>query len=208
MGVAFYPKTDAMSKGDKTKQFIIDSAAELYSRKTYSGVTMKDICEKSGLSRGGVYRYFGSTKEIVIEILKKEISDEEKKQKKILAAEKGPEELLIDLLQHQKKALIEGRAWLNIAFYEFSLLEPDQYPLLMERYSAAEKSLSMLIKQGQKANVFKPGDVETVVRHILFLLEGLMLSSVAAPIPENVFNEQIQFMTQLVLKDKPRGKGS
>ena len=36
---------------------------------------MKDICEATSLSRGGLYRYFGSTKEIFIAMLQKNIED-------------------------------------------------------------------------------------------------------------------------------------
>ena len=43
-------------KGDQTRQLICMEAFKLFTEKGYKDVTMKDICEKTGLSRGGLYR--------------------------------------------------------------------------------------------------------------------------------------------------------
>jgi len=62
-------------KGDKTRQYILQTAAGLFSRKGFTAVTMNDICEACDLSRGGLYRHFGSTKEIFMEVLEKDGND-------------------------------------------------------------------------------------------------------------------------------------
>ena len=41
------------TKGDQTRQLICMEALKLFTKKGYKDVTMKDICEKTGLSRGG-----------------------------------------------------------------------------------------------------------------------------------------------------------
>lgn len=41
-------------RGDKTKQEIRDKAYQLFAEKGFKEVTMKDICERTGLSRGGL----------------------------------------------------------------------------------------------------------------------------------------------------------
>lgn len=47
-----------MSKSEKTRQFIIEKAATLFNRKGYSGTSMSDIMEATGLSKGGIYGNF------------------------------------------------------------------------------------------------------------------------------------------------------
>lgn len=64
-----------LTKGDKTKQFIISKSKELFSKQGYATVTMKDVCETCDLSRGGLYRHFGSTKEIFLEMLNEDKED-------------------------------------------------------------------------------------------------------------------------------------
>ena len=54
------------TKGDKTKKNICEEAYILFSKRGYKDVTMKDICDKTGLSRGGLYRHYESTEQIVM----------------------------------------------------------------------------------------------------------------------------------------------
>lgn len=201
MDVAFFQEPVLQRKGDKTRQFIISSSKVLFTQKGYSGVTMQDICEKCRLSRGGLYRHFGSAKEIMIEILRQEIREEEQNLNRIIAWELAPDTYLNDMFRRQKKVIMNGGARLNSAFYEFSVLEPDQYPLLKRRYDAAEKNLSVLIEYGKRTGVFRPCDADAAARHIIFCLEGLLLSSIAVPIAGRIIDEQIRIMTGLVLKE-------
>lgn len=47
-----------MTKSEKTRQFIIEKAATLFNKKGYSGTSMSDIMEATGLSKGGIYGNF------------------------------------------------------------------------------------------------------------------------------------------------------
>ena len=76
--------SDMGKKGAKTKEAIRRQAYRLFAEKGFKAVTMTDICEKTGLSRGGLYRYYSGTEEIFSEILSEEyvIADRiEKKEK-------------------------------------------------------------------------------------------------------------------------------
>ena len=51
--------------GDKStqkKQYIIEKAKEVFIKRGYKDVTMKDIVEACQISRGGLYLYFANTK--------------------------------------------------------------------------------------------------------------------------------------------------
>lgn len=41
-------------RGDKTRKDILEKAYGLFAEKGFKDVTMKDICEQTGLSRGGI----------------------------------------------------------------------------------------------------------------------------------------------------------
>ena len=56
-------------KGEKTKELIRQEAYRLFAEKGFKEVTMKDICVRTGLSRGGLYRHYSGTTEIFAEIL-------------------------------------------------------------------------------------------------------------------------------------------
>ena len=64
-------------KGERTREKIRCKAYVLFAEKGFQAVTMTDICERTGLSRGGLYRYYSGTEQIFSEILSEEyvISD-------------------------------------------------------------------------------------------------------------------------------------
>lgn len=51
------------------KAKIIDAALEVCKRKTVSSVSMQDIIDESGLSQGGIYRYYKNIDEILTDLL-------------------------------------------------------------------------------------------------------------------------------------------
>lgn len=60
-----------ISKKERTRESILDTAYELFARNGFNKITMKDICEATGMSRGGLYSHFGSTREMFEAILEK-----------------------------------------------------------------------------------------------------------------------------------------
>ncbi len=56
-----YPTTP---KGHRTRSHILAAATEAFVRDGYVAATMADIAEGSGVSMGGLYRYFGSKDEL------------------------------------------------------------------------------------------------------------------------------------------------
>lgn len=56
-----------MSKGDLTRQRIIERAAPLLNQRGFSGCSMHDIMKATGLEKGGIYRHFSSKEELARE---------------------------------------------------------------------------------------------------------------------------------------------
>jgi TetR/AcrR family transcriptional repressor of nem operon len=53
-----------MTKGEETRQSIIERAAPLFNQRGFNGCSMSDIMEATGLEKGGLYRHFVSKEEI------------------------------------------------------------------------------------------------------------------------------------------------
>ena len=56
-----------MSKGDETRQMILERAAAVFNRKDYSGASMADIMAATGLEKGGIYRHFDTKDDLALE---------------------------------------------------------------------------------------------------------------------------------------------
>ncbi|MBD0382150.1 TetR/AcrR family transcriptional regulator [Paenibacillus sp. WST5] len=56
-----------MQKGENTRKHIIAKSAELFNQHGYSGSSLSDITERTGIKKGGIYRHFASKDEIALE---------------------------------------------------------------------------------------------------------------------------------------------
>jgi TetR/AcrR family transcriptional regulator, transcriptional repressor for nem operon len=56
-----------MTKGDTTRQRIIELAAPLFNQRGYAGCSMQEILDTTGLTKGGLYRHFTSKEELAAE---------------------------------------------------------------------------------------------------------------------------------------------
>jgi AcrR family transcriptional regulator len=56
------------TKGEQTKQCLIETAAKLFLRKGYSNTGINDILQETGISKGSFYFYFSSKKELGFEV--------------------------------------------------------------------------------------------------------------------------------------------
>jgi AcrR family transcriptional regulator len=55
-----------VSKGERTRERIISTAAPVFNRLGYSGATVAHLMEATGLEKGGLYRHFASKEDIAL----------------------------------------------------------------------------------------------------------------------------------------------
>ena len=53
-----------MNKGESTRRRIIEQAAPILNQRGFSGCSMQDIMDATGLEKGGIYRHFSSKEEL------------------------------------------------------------------------------------------------------------------------------------------------
>lgn len=190
-----------LKKGDKTRQFIIAEAKKLFAKKGYTAVTMKDVCEICDLSRGGLYRYFGSTKEIFLEILNED--KEDKGELLLKDIKKGGSALHMFkwFLEDRKNTLILGEyKGFSFAVREFTQQEHEQRSYLRKRLEQAKQGLMLLLEHGQKQGEFRTFDNESMALTILLLLDSLEINAYILGFTKEQVNEQLGFLSQLIEK--------
>lgn len=63
------PSESVPSKGERTRQLLLDSAYALFLEQGYAGTSMRQISERSGLALSGIYNHFPSKESIFIDVL-------------------------------------------------------------------------------------------------------------------------------------------
>ena len=192
------------AKGEKTRQLICMEAYKLFSKKGYKDVTMKDICDHTGLSRGGLYRHYASTEQIFLEIVTALLDSqknefEEKIEKGVPAAK-----ILEDILTKYEGEMLDGENSLSLAIYEFFSLGriAKSENSLSRQYLASKKMWVELINYGIKTKEFKETDPEAVFDLIVFSYQGVRMYSVLMPIDEKIPKRIIDMVKKLLLRER------
>ena len=55
-----------MTKGAETRQHIIQEAATLFNQRGYTGLSISNVMQQTGLQKGGIYRHFGSKEQLAL----------------------------------------------------------------------------------------------------------------------------------------------
>jgi TetR/AcrR family transcriptional repressor of nem operon len=56
-----------MRKGEKTRQYVIETAAKVLNQHGYAGSGMSELMRETGLAKGGLYRHFDSKEALAVE---------------------------------------------------------------------------------------------------------------------------------------------
>lgn len=189
------------AKGDKTKQFIKRQAKILFADKGYKDVTMKDICDVTGLSRGGLYRHYNSTEQIFSEIISEFLDGQNDLFSESIEKGLPAAEILDEILDRYKSEMSDARNSLSMAIYEyFSSVEKEEN-VLSRQYIVSCNSWSMLIRYGISRGEFKQVDIKGVFDIILFAYQGVRMYSRLMPVPKET-PERIIEQIKLLLLDK------
>ena len=188
-----------MNKSDITKKNIIDASAQLFADRGYQAVTMKDVCDRCGLSRGGVYRYYASTKEIFLDMLDRSINDDINAVKQ--AIEKNvPAKVIFDYyLNHEKNEIFCDNRGLYFATHEFAFAELEQRSYFNKRLELSVDLLGSLFRYGQETGEFKYFNILIVATHIIYFFDGLKTSSSVLAVTKEMVDQQLSIIKEMVI---------
>ena len=189
------------TKGDKTKQDIREKAYQLFAEKGFKDVTMKDICEQTGLSRGGLYRHYESTEQIFLEIIN-HFSDEQKIEISTKIKQRIPAALILDeLLSRYASEMRDYENSFSLAICEFfsdpATSKADNS--VKKQYEVSKSVWIELINYGISTKEFNRVNPESVFHVIVFAYQGVRMYSRLMEIDHDVPNQIINEIKRLLL---------
>ncbi|WP_274654420.1 TetR/AcrR family transcriptional regulator [Paenibacillus humicola] len=174
------PKVSEAHKDSKRAE-IVEAAKRVFIRKGYQAATMKDVVEESGMSRGGVYLYFSSTEDMMLEIVAE--SEEEDEQWVRTALESGGSvwESLKELfyrVEQEAERISETMIPATIEFFVIARQSGKFAGLMQQRYERAVRLLGELVKRGVETGEFRPVvPAEAASRAIIGFSDSLMIGA-------------------------------
>ena len=183
------------SKGIKTKQKILQEAYQLFAEKGFKAVTMTDICEKTGLSRGGLYRYYSGTEQIFSEIISEEYMIADRIEK-----HESAKVILEDMLSAISCEIMDTKLSLSLAIYEYANLGNGEF--FTHINNRAKRRWISLLNYGMETKEFKPLDVEQISDLILYYYQGLRMWSRVICFDNREVEHYVNTVKQMILREE------
>ena len=192
-------------KSVQKRKYIVETARKVFMEKGFKKVTMKDIVEACEISRGGLYLYFDNTSQIFLEVLKLESEEADDVFSDSIKEDATAADILVLFLLEQKKELLRKKDTLTKATYEFYFENelPKRDNMLRKQFDSATKIIEKLIEIGVENGEFYCEDCKGTARNIMFVMEGLKISSQTMGItPEVVDREILYILRSLGVEDE------
>lgn len=182
------------TKGERTRNDILCTAKSLFSERGYKDVSMQDICNGTGLSKGGLYRYFGNKAEILLELVKKEKRVEQDIAEGVCAVQ-----VLENLLQVYREDMKQCKESLAYALFEYA---SSCETLFIDSKNTAEKALWRdLVAYGVKTGEFNDVNPDVVLDTFLYSYRGVMMWGRVLSFEDETINHLIDAVKVMLVKD-------
>ncbi|WP_446744939.1 TetR/AcrR family transcriptional regulator [Silvibacterium acidisoli] len=167
------------TKGEETRQRIIEKAAPLFNQRGYEGCSMQDIMHATGLEKGGIYRHFQSKEELAAEAFDFAWETTRSKRRTSLSSIANP---LDRLKQNIANFVLHSGFPGGCPLLNTAVDSDNGNPILRRKVRKAlaawKESLQALIEEGIAAGAIrKEVDPRQVVNVVIATLEGGMLIS-------------------------------
>lgn len=154
-----------LSKSERTKQFILETAVPLYNEKGISGVNIDDILEATKLTKGCLYGHFENKEDLsgqVIDLSLKMVSDRIRAGVYKAKTIKGKVFAFLDFYKNPIETYISG----GCPIFNTAVEADDNYPLIKEKvarvFKTGQQELAGLLQQGIDTGEFS-ADLDPVV---------------------------------------------
>ncbi len=183
-------------KSLQKRKYILEKARGVFCQKGYRAVTMKEIVEACGISRGGLYLHFINTKDLFEAVLAQEHINTEAVLRNAKVQNASPGEMLLLYLNAQKKVILKKKDNLSTAIYEYMFdnkIRGKNNPV-RRQFEASVAVLESLIAEGVAQEWMVCEDIAEAARNIAYTFEGLKISSCTIGVSAEVVDKEIAYI--------------
>ena len=169
-----------MSKGDLTRQRIIELAAPLFNQRGYEGCSMQDVMQATGLEKGGLYRHFSSKEELAAEAFRYALRNATKNRTDGLDAVGDPLEQLCFLIRRfvEAPSFLPGGCPLMNTAVDADDGNPLLRKLVFEAIEDWKTRLAAIVQEGiRRREIRRRVEPCRIATTIIATLEGALVIS-------------------------------
>ncbi|QMV42757.1 TetR/AcrR family transcriptional regulator [Cohnella cholangitidis] len=161
------------SDGEETKKRITNKAKHLFIQKGYGAVTMNEVCEEAGVSKGSLYHHFPSKDELFLFVIEEDSEHWQNEWNKKRATLNGIEEQMYALAEHYAN---DFQNPLLKAMEEFSrsrVITDDVFERVLRIGNNSSQACRDVLREGMESGDFAEADLDEQVLIVSSMFEGL-----------------------------------
>ena len=193
-------------KSEQKREYILKKAKEVFAKKGFRDVTMKDIVDACEISRGGLYLYFGSTEEIFKEILAQDLENDGEELTGDLSQDATMAELLMLFLKEQKKIILRKKQDISIATYEFLFANKEEKKtakMIRGQFETGIMVLNKILEEGVSREEFYCENTHAEATNIMYVLEGMKICAKTFGVSEGKVDQELLYLVSgLVMEEE------
>ena len=193
------PKPDVSAE---RKAQILAAASNIFLKKGFDAARMEEIAAGAGLSIGGVYWYYKSKEEVILDLMDS-ITNTDLDDLHALLDAPGT---VVERLEAYIRASVPPAEKLSPLFYDFYSLggrDPRVRARLQEYFHAYRQVIAALLAQGVARGEFRPLDVERLAILFAALYEGMLEMAMLDPDNVQAVSELVDALDVLFLGLRP-----
>ncbi|BCA86903.1 putative HTH-type transcriptional regulator YfiR [Enterococcus saigonensis] len=185
------------------REAILTSAREVFRQKGLIDVTMKDIIEATGISRGGIYLYFDSVDQIFMEVIKQRSNRKFDAIRHAITKNPPFEELLNDYFEsHEDRLLNQMENSLLRSMYEYYFTHKTSadHKFQQEQLAATKNTILAILELGVAQGVLKDEQIPAIAENFMFVIEGMSVMALTGGITAPQLTAQFDLMRKMLPK--------
>jgi len=165
-----------MTKAERTKQFILETAAIIYNEKGLAGTGVDDILEATRLTKGCLYSHFENKEDLTLQVADYLLQKSFEAMSKVLSSPGTAKERIfayLDLYKAPLRPPMQG----GCPMFNMAVETDDNLPVVKQKVADAlgrsQKLLASLFEEGIRKKEFKPSlDAEAFAFKVMATVEG------------------------------------
>jgi TetR/AcrR family transcriptional regulator, transcriptional repressor for nem operon len=172
-------KTDTLTKGERTKQHIIEQVAPLFNAQGYFGTSLSDVLEVTGLPKGTIYRYFESKDELALAAFDFAYARLREKFAKAIRENKNTVKRLLAIITEYSNLLEDPYLYGGCPIFNTAVEGDDAHPVLLQRAREAmdewRNMIHVTIRSGKQRKEMKQVNEDEVASVLISSIEGAIV---------------------------------
>ncbi len=164
------------------KSALMDAALTLFSERDFHEVTVEEIAERAGLSKGTVYLYFENKENLFLSIIQDRTDALISRIRRAIRSHRTYEERLNKLVLSWLGFFEEQKAYFKLVHSEKSRIDArskqSMHVHMQQSYIEMKKLLTGFIEEGIALNLLRKVKPEVLVKALQGMLNGFIFESV------------------------------